>query len=86
MDAEDIIMYPLISEKAIAQIHSSNTIVFIVRPEATKQQIKKAVEDLYDVKVQDVNTLLTRDGRKKAYVRLAEGYSALDLATKLGVI
>ncbi|MDN5358385.1 MAG: large subunit ribosomal protein L23Ae [Candidatus Diapherotrites archaeon] len=86
MDAEEIILYPLISEKAIAQIHNNNTIVFIVRSDATKQQIKKAVEDLYDVKVQDVNTLLARDGRKKAYVRLAEGYSALDLATKLGVI
>lgn len=86
MDTEEIILYPLISEKAIAQIHNNNTIVFIVRPEATKPQIKKAVEDLYEVKVKDVNTLLTRDGRKKAYVRLAEGYSAADLATRLGVI
>ncbi len=83
---EEIILYPLISEKAIAQIHNNNTIVFIVRPDATKQQIRRAIEDLYNVKVQDVNTLRTRDGRKKAYVRLAEGYSAVDLATKLGVI
>ncbi|HID09389.1 TPA: 50S ribosomal protein L23 [Candidatus Micrarchaeota archaeon] len=86
MEPDEIILYPLISEKAIAQIHNNNTIVFIVRPEATKPQIKRAVEDLYGVKVKDVNTLLTRDGRKKAYVRLAEGYSAADLATKLGVI
>ena len=83
---EEIILYPPISEKAIAQIHNNNTIVFIVRPDATKQQIRRAIEDLYNVKVQDVNTLRTRDGRKKAYVRLAEGYSAVDLATKLGVI
>ncbi|NPA77207.1 MAG: 50S ribosomal protein L23 [Candidatus Diapherotrites archaeon] len=86
MDAESIILYPLISEKAISLIHNSNTIVFIVRSDATKQQIRRAVEDLYGVHVTDVNTAITKDGRKKAYVRLVEGESALDLATKLGVI
>lgn len=86
MDSDDVILYPLISEKAIAQIHNNNTVTFVVRPTATKPQIKKAVEELYSVKVKDVGTLVTGDGRKKAYVHLAEGYSAADLATKLGVI
>ena len=86
MDPDDIILYPLISEKAIAQIHNKNTIVFVVRSGATKPQIRRAVEDLYGVKVDNVNTLLGKDGRKKAYVHLGEGHSAADLATKLGVI
>ena len=82
----EVILYPLISEKAVALIHSQNTITFIVDRRATKQQIKSEVERLYGVKVERVNTLVTQDGRKKAYVKLKKEYSAVDLATKLGVI
>ncbi len=81
-----VILYPLISEKAVHLINTQNTIVFIVQPGATKSQIKREVEELYNVKVKKVNTLVTPDGRKKAYVRLEEGYDATELATKLGVI
>ncbi len=81
-----MILYPLISEKATTLLHTQNIITFIVDPKATKSQIKSEVERLYGVKVEKVRTLITRDGKKKAYVKLAKGYSAVDLATKLGVI
>ncbi len=52
----DLIVAPLITEKAtIASDH--NQYVFHVRPEATKPQIKAAIEKLFDVKVTAVNTL-----------------------------
>ncbi|MHA1627280.1 MAG: 50S ribosomal protein L23, partial [Candidatus Asgardarchaeia archaeon] len=47
--------------------------------------IKWAVEKLYNVKVEKVNTLITPDGRKKAYVKLSKEYSAIDLGTRLGL-
>jgi len=52
---------------------------------ASKDEIRRAIEILYDVKVASVNTARTVYG-KKAYVKLAPGYSASDLASKLGMI
>ena len=81
-----VILYPLISEKAVQLINTKNTIVFIVDRKATKSQIRREVEELYNVKVKKVNTLITMDGRKKAYVKLSDEYDATELAAKLGVI
>ncbi|MHA1834598.1 MAG: 50S ribosomal protein L23, partial [Candidatus Baldrarchaeia archaeon] len=60
-------------------------LTFIVDRRANKPTIKKAVESLFKVKVDKVNTLITPDGRKKAYVKLSPEYSAADIATKLGI-
>ena len=81
-----VLLYPLISEKAVQLVNTRNTIVFIVERRATKSQIKREVEELYNVKVKKVNTLITPDGRKKAYVKLSDEYDASELAAKLGVI
>ncbi len=83
---QNIILYPLVTEKTTDLIDRNNTITFIVDVRADKRRIKEEVERLYGVKVEKVNTLITRDGRKKAYVKLKKEYSAADLATKLGVI
>uniref|UniRef100_U3FW62 Large ribosomal subunit protein uL23 n=1 Tax=Micrurus fulvius TaxID=8637 RepID=U3FW62_MICFL len=53
---------------------------------ANKHQIKQAVKKLYDIDVAKVNTLIRPDGEKKAYVRLAPDYDALDVANKIGII
>ncbi|XP_068943581.1 large ribosomal subunit protein uL23-like isoform X2 [Petaurus breviceps papuanus] len=53
---------------------------------ANKHQIKQAVKKLYDIDVAKVNTLIQPDGEKKAYVRLAPDYNALDVANKIGII
>jgi len=61
----DIIVSPVITEKAtMASEH--NKVVFKVRRNATKPQIKEAVEKLFDVKVKSVNTLI-RQGKVKAF-------------------
>jgi large subunit ribosomal protein L23 len=82
----DLIVAPVITEKATIA-SESNQFVFKVRREATKPQIKAAVEKLFDVKVTAVNTLVRKGkakvfrgmrGRqqdiKKAVVTLADGY------------
>ena len=90
----DIIVSPVITEKA-TMMSEQNKVVFKVRRDATKPQIKAAVEKLFDVKVEAVNTLV-REGKskvfrgfrgkqsdtKRAMVTLAEGH-AIDVTTGL---
>jgi large subunit ribosomal protein L23 len=61
----DVILSPVITEKAtMASEH--NKVTFKVAPNATKPQIKEAIEKLFDVKVKSVNTL-TRKGKKRVF-------------------
>lgn len=85
---QDIVKYPLITEAAFNKMDdmNENALVFIVDRRATKHEIKRAFETLYKVKVVKVNTLITPQGKKKAFIKLAPEYSALDLATEVGII
>ena len=86
MDKYKIIKYPLTTESAMKKIEDHNTLVFIVDLSANKRQIKSAVQDMYHIEAKKVNTLIRPDGAKKAYVRLAPDYDALDVANKIGII
>ncbi|OCT94035.1 hypothetical protein XELAEV_18011698mg [Xenopus laevis] len=86
LDHYAIIKFPLTTESAMKKIEDNNTLVFIVDVKANKHQIKQAVKKLYDIDVQKVNTLIRPDGEKKAYVRLAPDYDALDVANKVTVL
>ena len=61
----DVILSPLITEKA-TMASERNQVIFKVATNATKPQIKEAVEKLFDVKVKSVNTL-NRKGKRKAF-------------------
>ena len=87
-DAYDIIKAPLITEKLGVIGEKANVVAFRVATSANKIEIKRAVEEIWKVKVDDVRTLnfvgkLKRLGRfegrrpswKKAYVTLVEGQS-----------
>ena len=82
----DIILAPVITEKASNVAANGDRIVFKVRKDANKTQIKQAIEKIYNVKVEKVNTLNVRPKKKrvgryvgttaaykKAYITLAEG-------------
>merc|ERR1712080_805452 len=86
MDAYMIIRFPLTTESAMKKIEDHNTLVFIVDIKANNRQIKSAVQSMYHMEGQNVNTLIRPDGKKKAYVRLAPDYDALDVANKIGII
>ncbi len=81
-----IVLYPLVTEKAVNMIDTENKITFIVANKATKPQIKSIVEKAYQVRTEKVNIIRDRRGRKKAIVKLKKEYKAQDLATKLGVL
>jgi large subunit ribosomal protein L23 len=90
----DLIVSPVITEKATLA-SEANQVIFKVRRDATKPQIKAAIERLFDVKVLAVNTLLRKGKKKvfkgtrgvqsdvkKAVVTLAEGHT-IDVTTGL---
>ncbi len=81
-----MLKFPLTTESANQKIEENNTLVFIVDVRATKKQIKAAVNRMYDIQCEKVNTLIRPDGQKKAYVRLTADYDALDVANKIGII
>ena len=67
-------------------LEAENKLVFIVNKSATKSDIKAAVEELYDVAVDKVNSTITPQGEKKAFVKLSPEYKAVDIAIKLGIL
>lgn len=94
IDAYDIIVSPVITEKSTV-VSEHNQVVFNVRREATKPAIKQAIEQLFNVKVKSVNTLVRKGKRKvfrgirgrqsdtkKAFVTLEDGHS-IDVTTGL---
>ncbi len=86
MDNYTIIKYPLATEKSIRLMESENKLVFVVERNATKQDIKKAIEELFKAKVVAVNTHNSVSGDKKAYVTLSKETPAIDVATTLGIM
>ncbi len=62
-DPRDVILAPVISEKSYGLIEE-NTYTFLVRPDANKTEIKIAVEQIFGVKVDNVNTA-NRQGKRK---------------------
>jgi len=94
-DPYKIIQHAFISEKSMNMLYNelkvredltlnSNKLTFIVNPKATKPEIKWAVETLFNVKVVSVNVLHVLRG-KKAIVRLAKGFSAEEVGSRVGV-
>jgi len=82
----EIVLYPLTTERSVKMIQEENKLLFIVAREADKKEIAKAVEELYDVEVEEVRTSIDREGRKRALVKLKGGYSASDVAVRLGIL
>jgi len=88
-DPRDIIIKPVVSEKSYG-LYDSNVYTFVVHPDATKPEIRDAIQAIFEVKVRKVNTLNRsgkrkrnrrsgtmgqRSDQKRAIVSLAEGQS-----------
>lgn len=86
MEPNDVIMYPMMTEVASRILESENKLVFIVNLKASKTDVKRAVEELYEVRVEKVTVNVTHKGEKKAYVKLTPDFKAADVAIKLGIL
>ena len=78
-------MKPIVTEKAVMMIEAKNVLTFETRKEKTKQEIKKEIEEMFEVKVEKLRTLI-RGNKKYVYVKLNKEFLAIDLATKLGLM
>jgi len=78
-------MKPIVTEKAIMMVESQNVLTFETEKSKTKNEIKKELEEMFDVKIIKIRTLI-RDNKKYAYVKLNKKFPAIDLATKLGLM
>jgi large subunit ribosomal protein L23 len=74
------------TEVASRMLETENKLIFIVSLKASKADVRRAVEELYEVRVKKVNVLITPRGEKKAYVKLHPDYKAVDVAIKLGIL
>jgi large subunit ribosomal protein L23 len=88
MSARDIILRPIVTEKSLKNQEEDNKVTFEVKKGANKTQVKLAVEEIFNVKVEKVNIVNTPNktkrlgryvgtvgGIRKAVVKLADGYS-----------
>jgi large subunit ribosomal protein L23 len=68
----DIIIRPLVTEKSSVGSKNHNTYFFAVQPSANKPEIKKAVETIFSVKVDRVNTIAMKGKPKRYKVRVGK--------------
>lgn len=78
-------MKPIVTEKAVRMIESQNVITFEVELKKNKPEIKKQVEEFFNVKVEKVR-IVVKGNKKIAYVKLNKDNLAIDIATKLGLM
>ncbi len=81
---KDVIISPVATEKSMLALEKENTLTFIVERKATKSQIKREIERRFDVKVINVRTMISLEG-KKAMARLDPEFSADDVFGRIGV-
>ena len=78
-------MKPLTTEKAVKIMEVENTLIFQFDRKMRKEEIKKEIEKVFNVKVEKIRTLI-RKNKKNAYIKLDKKNPAIDVATKLGMI
>jgi len=85
-DPWKVLMYPQLAEKSMNLVEIENKLVFIVNKKASKEDIKKAVEKSFDVKVVSVNVMISTKNQKKAFIKLHPDHSAADIASRMGML
>lgn len=76
---------PITTEKAVKLIELENTLIFEVDRRKNKTEIKKEIEENFNVKVLGIRTLI-KENKKIAYIKLDKKNLAIDLASKLGMM
>ena len=84
MDPYSIILHPFVTEKTMNFMEKNNAIEFVVRRNANKKLIKNSVEKMFEVKVKNVNTRITKKG-KHAIVTFTPEFKAEDIGMRIGI-
>lgn len=78
-------MKPIVTEKAVMMIEANNVLTFEVDKRISKDVVRKEVEEMFNVKVEKVRSLI-KANKKFIYVQLKKDFPAMDVATKLGLM
>ena len=92
MKPHEILLHPYVTEKTLNMLQGTpaqnlkdgNRLEFLVRRQATRDQVKVAFEELFQVKVAKVNTFVRKDG-KHAIIKLKPQFSAEEIGMRIGV-
>ena len=84
MDPYEIIFHPYVTEKTMNFMERNNALEFVVKRDADKITIKKAIEQMFEVKVKDINTRITKRG-KHAIVTFMPEFKAEDIGMRIGI-
>jgi large subunit ribosomal protein L23 len=84
MDPYKIIYHPYVTEKTMNFMEKNNALEFVVKRDASKKQIKTAVENMFEVKVKEINTRITKRG-KHAIVTFMPEFKAEDIGMRIGI-
>ena len=79
-----ILLHAYVTEKSMDEMERQNKLEFVVDPRASRAEVRRAVEQIYQCKVRKVNIKIVRSG-KIATVRFAKEYSAEDIGSRAGV-
>ncbi len=80
----DYIISPVVTEKTTLMMEKENKLTFIVDRRGRKKDIKREIEERFDVKVIGLNILITKKG-KKAIAKLSDDYSAEEIGGRIGI-
>ncbi len=92
MKPHEILLHPYVTEKSLNMLQGTtaqnlkdgNRLVFLVRRNATRTEVKQAFEELFQAKVEKVNTFVRKDG-KHAIIKLKPEFSAEEIGMRIGV-
>ena len=84
MDPYQIIFHPYVTEKTMNFMEKNNALEFVVRRDANKETIKKAIEKMFEVKVKVIKTRITKTG-KHAIVIFTSEFKAEDIGMRIGI-
>jgi len=84
MDPYEIIFHPYVTEKTMNFMEKNNALEFVVKRNADKLTIQKAIEQMFKVKVKNINTRITKRG-KHAIVTFMPEFKAEDIGMRIGI-
>jgi len=84
MDPYDIIYHPYVTEKTMNFMDKNNALEFVVKRDANKKMIKDAIENMFEVKVKQVKTRITKTGKHAIVIFMPE-FKAEDIGMRIGI-
>ena len=81
-----VLKHPFVTEKATMMLENENKLQFLVRNEASKDDIKRELEKTFEKEVTAVRTIMTMKGTKKAIVSFADSKAAEEILSRLGIM